>query len=146
MWRRTEGCDNPQSAGRLPGGDLSCDQAPSIYASGSCECKDDIPRYFKCGANKKTCQQVCAKPPPRSHLPAAFASPHSKKHDKVSGTGHKAGSWWRTNLPTLVVVVAMLVVLFVHHFTLAPQNVRQDFTDLLKEQQREIAFERSLHD
>jgi hypothetical protein len=75
MWRRTEGCGNPATSIRLPGDDLDCAQAPGIYAAGFCDCSDGIPRHFGCGRTKSPCKEVCAKPPPPSTLPAAFAAP-----------------------------------------------------------------------
>ena len=138
-WRRIEGC-LPTGA-RLKGDDLDCSQTPGVETSGFCDCADAIPRHFGCGVVKRPCRDVCAQPPPPSSLPGAFASPPPS--DATSDAGSDAGPPWMKYAPVAAVAVALaLLALWIGHTS--PPTDRQLLRRRVRQEQREIAFERSL--
>lgn len=142
-WRRTQGCGDSRTAVRLTGGDLPCNATPGIYSAGFCDCDDGIPRHFGCGKAKRTCQEVCAEPPPPSTLAAAFPDASSPAAPATSSTTDTP-PWWRAHTPAIVVSVAVLVALLLHHFTAPAVNEGRRFARLLRDQRSEIEFERTL--
>lgn len=148
MWRRVDGClDDPRTAGRLPQGDRACDMPAGVETSGYCDCKDGIPRYFKCGVVKKPCRAMCARPPPASTLSAAFAPAKGAATKGASAKGAStAPPWWRTHLVTVVGGALALVLFFVHLLTPHRATEARKLASLVQAQRRrvgtEIAFER----
>jgi hypothetical protein len=143
MWRRVQGCSDPTSAPRQPGGDLACDVAPGVYASGFCDCTDGVPRPQSCGEAKRACKERCAAPPSPSSLPAAFA-PAKTEVDEGSGGGGggRTPPWWRTHAPSLVVLGVVLVLAVAQRVSSPSKVGKRRLLDMLAAQRREIAFER----
>ena len=151
MWRRVRGCSDPTSAPRQPEGDLPCNVAPGIYASGFCDCADGVPRPQSCGDTKRACKERCAAPPAPSSLPAAFAPSGSSAGDGEGSSGgepegepKRVRPWWRTHAPSLVVLGSVLVLAVAQHLTSPSEVGKRRLRDLLAAQRREITFERQL--
>ena len=150
MWRRVQGCVDVATAAREPRGDLPCDVAPGISTAGYCDCTtgpvaNQVPRHAQCGVTKQPCQVVCATPPPPSTLPSAFGDAvASAPADATGATGATAPPWWRKHMATVIVSAAVLMLLVVHHLTAPSRDKRDEFARLVRAQQRQVQFERSL--
>lgn len=116
-WRRTVGCLDPRTATREPSGDLPCDVVPDVYASGYCDCEDGIPRFRRCGAQKRACDVACSEPPHKSRLTAAFASSASKGSEGTAGSGSapKKQPQLSTASAALALCAAVVFALLVRH-------------------------------
>ena len=148
-WRRTEGCHDPHLAARVPKDDLDCSETPGIQTAGYCDCKDQIPRFAKCGVPKQKCQLVCSRPPPPSTLPAAFAAaPAATKEKRAppqSSAEHPYAAWARRHAPVVVVCGVVLFMVVVSYLTAPATDERKRVLRMLQVEKRRVQFENSLY-